>query len=78
MKVIFSSCDRISILLLKALLKQDNIKFFCFDENICNIQGGIDVFPIRVAVLDSEVDRALITLKELFGNYDGVESDEFN
>ena len=78
MKVIFSSCDRISILLLKASLKQDDIKFFVFDENICNIQGGIDVFPIRLAVLDSEVDKALITVNDLFGNYDGVELDEFN
>ena len=71
MKVIFCSCDRISILLLKASLKQDNIKFFCFDENICNIQGGIDIFPVRLAVPDSEVDRALITVNQLFGNYDG-------
>ena len=71
MKVIFCSCDRISILLLKASLKQDNIKFFCFDENICNIQGGIDIFPVRLAVPDSEVDKALITVNELFGNYDG-------
>ena len=72
MKVIFCSCDRISILLLKASLKQDNIKFFCFDENICDIQGGIDIFPVRLAVPDSEVDRALITVNELFGKYDGV------
>ena len=72
MKVIFCSCDRISILLLKASLKQENIKFFCFDENICDIQGGIDIFPVRLAVPDSEVDRALITVNELFGNYDGV------
>ena len=72
MKVIFCSCDRISILLLKASLKQDNIKFFCFDENICDIQGGIDIFPVRLAVPDSEVDRALITVNELFGNCDGV------
>ena len=78
MKVIFSSCDRISILVLKACLKQDNIKFFVFDENICNIQGGIDAFPIRLAVLDSEVDKAVITVNDLFGNYDGVELDEFN
>ena len=72
MNVIFCSCDRISIFLLKASLKQDNIKFFCFDENICDIQGGIDIFPVRLAVPDSEVDRALITVNELFGNYDGV------
>ena len=72
MKVIFCSCDRISILLLKASLKQDNIKFFCFDENICDIQGGIDIFPVRLAVPDSDLDRALITVNELFGNCDGV------
>ena len=72
MKVIFCSCDRISILLLKASLKQDNIKFFCFDENICDIQGGIDIFPVRLAVPDSDVDWALITVNELFGNYGGV------
>ena len=59
-------------MLLKASLKQDNIKFFCFDENICDIQGGIDIFPVRLAVPDSEVDRALITVNELFGNCDGV------
>ena len=53
-------------------MKQDNIKFFCFDENICDIQGGIDIFPVRLAVPDSEVDRALITVNELFGNCDGV------
>ena len=78
MKVIFSSCDRISILLLKASLKQSNIKYFVFDENICNIQGGIDAFPIRLAVLDFDVDKAVITVNELFGNYNGVESDEFS
>ena len=71
MKVIFSSCDRISILLLKTSLKQDNINFFCFDENISNVQGGIDAFPVRLAVADSEVDKALITVNALFGNSDG-------
>ncbi len=76
MKVIFSSTDKISISILKSLLEQDGIKFFCFDESINSMQGGIDAFPIRIAVPDFEIDKALITLNYFFSKCEGLKYDK--
>ncbi len=75
MKVIFSSSDKISITILKSLLERDGIKFFCFDENIGSVHGGINAFPVRIAVLDSEVDMALINVKYLFSKHENSKND---
>ena len=67
MKVIFSSSDIISISLLKSVLYRNDIAFYCFDENINCMHGGINAFPIRMAVLDRDLDDALMIVNDLFG-----------
>ena len=52
---------------LKSVLYRNDIVFYCFDENINCMHGGINAFPIRMAVLDCDLDDALIIVNDLFG-----------
>jgi Putative prokaryotic signal transducing protein len=64
MRVIASSTNQVRLSFLVALLADAGIETVLLDSNISAVEGGIGVFPRRLAVSPEDERRAVRVLRE--------------
>ena len=63
MEVILLTTDITQVPFVKMLLSSEGIQAYTFDDHMSSIEGSIDILPIRVMVLSSDVCTARNILK---------------
>ena len=63
MEVILLTTDITQIPFVKFLLSSEGIEAYVFDEHMSSIEGSINILPIRIMVLSSDVTIARNILK---------------
>jgi hypothetical protein len=64
LRVIAATSDPVRLSFLMVLLADAGIEAVVLDAHISAVEGGIGIFPRRVAVLDEDADAALRVLRE--------------
>ena len=64
MELILQTTDITKIPYVEMLLSSNGIQTFKFDENICAIEGSINILPVRLMVLTSDSTVARSILKD--------------
>lgn len=70
MRVIAATTDPVRLSFLMALLADAGIEAVVLDAHISAVEGGIGIFPRRIAVLDED-ERAARRVLEDAGEADG-------
>jgi hypothetical protein len=64
MRVLLTTVDPVRLSFLVALLRDAGCTPVVFDAAISAVEGGIGIFPRRLAVPDEQAPRALQVLRE--------------
>jgi hypothetical protein len=64
MKELLRSSDPTVIAFATALLSGEDIECFELDVNISNLYGGIDIFPRRLMVRESDYAAAAVVMRD--------------
>ncbi len=64
MRVVAESTDPVRVSFLQALLRDAGIPCVLLDAHISAVEGGIGVFPRRIAVMEEDLAQARRVLRD--------------